>query len=63
MKGAKTIAEYTIRRWLQTQGFVMDYFDLNINGNKGILKDRNGDTMTLVYDNVSKTVYVEEITD
>ena len=60
MKGAKTIAEYTIRRWLQTQGFVMDYFDLNINGNKGILKDRNGDTMTLVYDNVSKTVYIEE---
>lgn len=60
MKGAKTIAEYTVRRWLQTQGFVMDYFDLTMNGNEGILKDRNGDTMTLVYDNVSKTVYIEE---
>ena len=60
MKGAKTIAEYTIRRWLQTQGFVMDYFNLTMNGNEGILKDRNGDTMTLVYDKVSKTVYIEE---
>ena len=60
MKGAKTIAEYTIRRWLQTQGFVMDYFDLTMNGNEGILKDRNGDTMTLVYDGTEKVVYMKD---
>ena len=60
MKGAKTIAEYAIRKWLQTQGFVMDYFDLVMNGNEGVLKDRNGDHFVLVYDNESHNVSVKE---
>ena len=60
IKGAKTIAEYAIRKWLQDQNFVMSYFNLEVKGNEGILTDKNNDTMTLVYDNASNTVYVKE---
>lgn len=60
IKGAKTIAEYAIRKWLQDQNFVMSCFSLSISGNEGILKDSNNDTMTLVYDSSSRTVCVKE---
>lgn len=59
IKGAKSIAEYAIRRWLQNQGFVMSYFELTMYGNQAELKDTCGDTMTLVYDADSRTVYVQ----
>lgn len=57
--GAKSIAEYAIRKWLQDQNFVMSEFELTISGNKGIVKDKNGDSITLIYDGVSRTVYVK----
>ena len=57
---AKTIAEYVIRKWLQDQNFVMSNFELTVNGNEAVLTDKNNDTMTLVYDSASKTVYVKE---
>ena len=60
IKGAKSIAEYAIRKWLQDQNFVMSCFELSMNGNEAILTDRNNDTLTLVYDSSSKTVYVKE---
>lgn len=60
IKECKTIAEYAIRKWLQDQNFVMSHFKLYVNGNEAVLKDENNDTMTLVYDNLSKTVYVKE---
>lgn len=60
IKGATSIAEYAIRKWLQDQNFVMSCFELTMNGNEAVLKDRNKDTMTLVYDSSSKTVYVKE---
>lgn len=60
IKGATSIAEYAIRKWLQDQNFVMSCFELSMNGNEAILTDRNNDTLTLVYDSSSKTVYVKE---
>lgn len=60
MKGAKSIAEYAIRRWLQTQGFSMNYFELIMIGNEGVLKDKNGNSMTLIYDGETKTVLLKE---
>ena len=33
---------------------------LEMEGNTGILKDNNGDTLTLVYDATEKCVYVKE---
>lgn len=43
------IAEYAIRKWIEEQGFVMENFSLEMNGNTGILSDRNGDTLELIY--------------
>lgn len=57
IKGAKTIAEYAIRKWLLEQNFAMEFFELSMAGNKSILTDQTGETMELIYDAVSKTVY------
>lgn len=60
IKGAKSIAEYAIRRWLQDENFVMSEFQLVMSGNEAKLIDRNKDEMILVYDGDSKSVYVKE---
>lgn len=60
IKGARSIAEYAIRRWLESQQFEMSMFSLEMDGNKGILRDRNGDSMALIYDSASHEVRVEE---
>ncbi len=39
IKGCKTIAEYAIRKWMETKGFVFAHFDLRVNGNEGIITD------------------------
>lgn len=60
IKRAKSIAEYAIRRWLLNQGFALEYFKLSIDGDKGYLEDRDGEMLTLVYDGLTKSVYIEE---
>lgn len=60
VKGAKSIAEYAIRKWLLNQGFVMEYFELEVKDNEGLIKDRNGDSMVLVFDPITKTVFTED---
>lgn len=59
IKGARTIAEYAIRRWMEEQGFVMEYFTLVMDGNEGKLEDRQGDSLILVYDGVTRSVHVK----
>ena len=59
IKGANTIAEYAIRKWLSEQGFVMECFSLSMEENRGTLTDGNNDTLTLVYDKDTKSVRVE----
>ena len=49
VKGAKTIAEYAIRKWLQDHEFEMDYFELKVDGNTGIVTDMNSERMFLIY--------------
>lgn len=60
IKGAKSIAEYAIRRWLMEHNFEMSCFTLTMNGNKGLLEDVNHDTLLLVYDRSTGTITVEE---
>lgn len=55
---AKTIAEYVIRKWLKEEGFALGFFILEMDGNKGILRDCKGESLVLVYDSNSKSVYV-----
>lgn len=60
MKGAKSIAEYTIRKWMEEQGFDMKYFVLHMNGNKATLEDRYGDKMIISYNRETHEVNLEE---
>lgn len=60
IKGARTIAEYAIRRWMICQGFAMEFFDIAIDGNKATVTDRNKESLVLVYDSDSRSVYVKE---
>ena len=60
IKGAKSIAEYAIRKWLQSDGFEMRYFKLTVHDNEAMIVDSAGDTLRLIYDNDTKSVYVKE---
>lgn len=60
IKGCKTIAEYAFRQWMASQGFVDGYFNLEVTGNEGVITDRAGDTLLLVYDSERKYVSVKE---
>lgn len=57
---AKSIAKYAIWKWLLQQNFGIECFTLVMDGNEGTLKDKLGETMVLVYDPSSKSVYVKE---
>lgn len=50
IKNAKTIAEYSIRKWLEKEGFQMEWFNLDMNGNEATLTDRSGDKLKIHYD-------------
>lgn len=60
IRGAKSIAEYAIRKWLESEYFEMRYFKLVMEGNEGVVTDRTGATLRLVYDAAERTVYVAE---
>lgn len=60
VKGAKTIAEYAIRKWLQENNFVMEWFTLEISGNTGTITDMNGESMLLIYKDGEVSVEFEE---
>lgn len=60
IKGARTIAEYAVRNWMKEHDFAPAYFDIVMNKNEAVIKDQNGDTLTLVYDSKSKEMYIKE---
>lgn len=61
IKGAKTIAEYAIRKWLENEGFVMECFQLDFTGEcEAIIKDKQGDSLRLVYDKARRAVFTVE---
>lgn len=58
IKGAKTIAEYAIRKWLETEGFSMDCFALKMTGpQEAELLDSTGDKLRLVYNPATRMVF------
>lgn len=61
IKGAKSIAEYAIRKWMEIQGFEPGYFTVTMTGIYAIITDCNGDTLKLKYD--SSTGTVSEVTE
>ena len=61
IKGAKTIAGYAIRRWLENEGFVMECFQLEFTGEcEAVITDRQGESLRVVYDKTRKAVFLLE---
>ena len=61
IKGAKTISEYAIRKWLENEGFVMECFQLEFTGDcEAVIKDKQGDSLRLIYDKTRKIVFPME---
>ena len=60
IRGAKSIAEYAIRKWLESERIETRYFKLVMEGNEGIVTDSTGATLRLVYDDTERVVYVAE---
>lgn len=57
VKGAATIAEYKVKKWMEQEGFILDCFSLEINDNyEVIITDDDGETMELIYDPKDKSV-------
>ena len=57
IRGAKTVAEYAIRKWLENEGFVMEYFKLEFTGaREAMVLDGSGDSLRLMYDPETRTV-------
>lgn len=51
VKGAKTIAEYAFRKWMEQEQFQAGYFDLEmVDSHEAVIRDKNGESMKLVYD-------------
>ena len=62
IRGARSIAEYAIRKWLENEGFVMEHFRLEFtNRHEAIVVDANGDTLRLEYDPNNKIVVVADM--
>lgn len=60
IKNCKTIAEYAICKWMMAEGFIMNYFKIEMKGNTGIIKDVDGNTLVAVYDPETKSVRVSD---
>lgn len=57
IKGAKSVAEYAIRKWLDIREFDMSQFTLTMDGNEGTLTDKTGESIVLAYDTSTRRVY------
>lgn len=50
VKGAKTIAEFAFRKFLESEGIDLDWFNLKVAGDEAVLTDGDLDTIKLKYD-------------
>lgn len=56
MKGCKTIAEYAIKKWMEDKGFVMEYFSVEMCGNKAVITDKTGGSLKVKYNHETREV-------
>ena len=48
MKKSKSLAEYAMRKWMESEGLAMEHFKLEMTGSReAVLKDGNGDQMNM----------------
>lgn len=57
IRGAKTIAEYKVKKWIQTEMPDVRIESIEVSGNEFTIRDIVGDQMTIVYDEFSRSVH------
>lgn len=62
MKKAKSIVEYAVRSWLE-EHFDMRYLKLAVEDNEAMVEDEVGNTLRLVYNNDTQSVYIRDLGD
>ena len=62
MKKAKSIAEYADRSWLEER-FNMRSPKLAVENNEAMVEDEVGNTLRLVYNNDTQSVYIKDLGD
>ena len=62
MKKAKSIAEYAVRSWLE-EHFDLRYLKLAVEDNEAMVEDEVGNTLRLVYNNDTQSVYIRDLGD
>ena len=50
IRGCKTIAEYAVRQWMDSNGFVRGNFTVTMDGNDAVITDRAGSSLAVRYD-------------
>lgn len=58
MSGCKTIAEYAVKKWMESNGFIMSEFAVSMDENTAMITDKRGDYLKVNYN--PKTRRVEE---
>ena len=56
IKGAKTIAEYAIRKWINQNFYCGCVHITEMHGNEAFIEDKTGDCMIVVYDPATRQV-------
>lgn len=57
VKKAKTIPEFYMKQWIMDNFRDISILELTVDGNEGILSDKNGDTLKLQYNEKERKVY------
>ena len=59
--GAKTIAEYAIRKWMEQEGFAQECFNVKMVGpHTADITDASGDSLQLIYDPENRVVVMSD---
>ena len=58
MAQIQTIPEFAIRKWMESNDFDMNWFNLCMHGNEAVLTDRIGNKIQLEYDPQLKEVNI-----
>lgn len=56
----KSIAEFAVREWCRANRLDMHHIRLGMDGNQAMIEDDLGNTLRLVYDNDTRSVYIKE---
>lgn len=56
MSGCKTIAEYAVKKWMESNGFIMSEFAVSMDENTAMITDKRGNCLKVHYNPKNRRV-------